>query len=56
MSLLFPGSREQTAEDIATFARLGESELIFDFRSESLAYSLERMERFGAVIRQTAAV
>jgi probable F420-dependent oxidoreductase len=52
----FTGSPEQTAEDIATFARLGVSELIFDFRSESLAESLERMERFGAVIRQTAAV
>ena len=52
----FTGSADQIAEDIATFARLGVSELIFDFRSESLAESLERMERFGPVIRQTAAV
>jgi probable F420-dependent oxidoreductase len=52
----FTGSSEQIAEDIAAFARLGVSELIFDFRSESLTESLERMERFGAVIRQTAAV
>jgi probable F420-dependent oxidoreductase len=51
----FAGSAEQIAEDIATYARLGVSELIFDFRSEHLAESLERMERFGAVIRQTAA-
>jgi hypothetical protein len=29
------------------------SELIFDFRSESLAESLERMERFAPIIRRT---
>ena len=52
----FSGSPEQIIDDIATFARLGVSELIFDIRSESLAESLERIERFGAVIRQTAAV
>ena len=52
----FTGPASQIAEDIATYARLGVSELIFDFRSESLAESLERMERFGAVIRDTAAV
>ena len=52
----FTGSAEQTAEDIAVFARLGVSELIFDFRSESLAESLERMERFGTVIGQTGGV
>ena len=52
----FTGSADQIAEDIAVYARLGVSELIFDFRSESLAESLERMERFGAVIRNTAAV
>jgi hypothetical protein len=32
------------------------SELIFDFRSESLAESLERMERFAPLVRQTAGV
>jgi hypothetical protein len=32
------------------------SELVFDFRSESLAESLERMERFGPVIRETVGV
>ncbi len=29
-------------------------ELVFDFRSESFCESLERMARFGPVIRQTA--
>jgi len=32
------------------------SELVFDFRGETLVESLERMERFGGVIRQTAGV
>jgi probable F420-dependent oxidoreductase len=52
----FSGSGPQIADDIATYGRLGVSELVFDFRSESLAESLERMERFGEVIRQTAGV
>lgn len=43
----FVGSAEQIREDIETYARLGVSELIFDFRSERLAESLERMERFA---------
>ena len=46
----FSGSGEQIREDIETFARLGVSELIFDFRSERLADSLERMERFAKSI------
>jgi len=46
----FSGSADQIADDIATFARLGVSELIFDFRSPSLAESLERMERFAAIV------
>ncbi|HUF91844.1 MAG TPA: LLM class F420-dependent oxidoreductase [Candidatus Limnocylindria bacterium] len=50
----FSGSTEQIAEDIATFARLGVSELIFDFRSPSLAESLERMERFATTIMPAA--
>jgi probable F420-dependent oxidoreductase len=44
----FSGAAEQIAADIATYAGLGVSELIFDFRSEHLAESLERMERFAA--------
>jgi probable F420-dependent oxidoreductase len=43
----FTGSAEQIREDVDAFARLGVSELIFDFRSESVAESLERMERFA---------
>jgi len=48
----FSGGPTQIAEDIAAFARLGVSEIVFDFRSESLTESLERMESFGPVIRQ----
>ncbi len=48
----FSGSADQIAEDIGRYAALGVSELIFDFRSEVLAESLERMERFGEVIRR----
>ena len=44
-------ARQQIDDDIAAYARLGVSELIFDFRSERLAESLERMERFAPVIR-----
>ena len=47
----FSGSADQIAEDIATYERLGVSELIFDFRSETTAESLERMERFAPVMR-----
>jgi alkanesulfonate monooxygenase SsuD/methylene tetrahydromethanopterin reductase-like flavin-dependent oxidoreductase (luciferase family) len=52
----FSGGAAQVADDIAAFARLGVSEIVFDFRTESLAESLERMERFGPVIRQTASL
>jgi len=48
----FSGSAEQVAGDVATYARLGVSELIFDFRSESLSESLERMERFASAIER----
>jgi probable F420-dependent oxidoreductase len=51
----FSGSQPAIADDIGTFAGLGVSELIFDFRSESLPESLERMERFAPLIRQTVA-
>ena len=47
----FSCSSDQIAEDIATYERLGVSELFFDFRSETLAESLERMERFAPVMR-----
>lgn len=48
----FSGSPDQLRDDIATYERVGVSELIFDFRSESLAESLDRMEGFAAVTRQ----
>jgi probable F420-dependent oxidoreductase len=50
----FSGSPEQVVEDIATYGRLGVSELIFDFRSEALNESLERMEQFVSVIKPAA--
>jgi probable F420-dependent oxidoreductase len=54
--LPFTGSADAIASDIAAFARLGVGEIVFDFRSERLDESLERMERFAPVIRQTAGV
>jgi probable F420-dependent oxidoreductase len=46
----FTGTSEQIRADIDTFERLGVSELIFDFRSETLSESVERMERFAQSI------
>ncbi|MGQ4806795.1 hypothetical protein NKDENANG_00130 [Candidatus Entotheonellaceae bacterium PAL068K] len=50
----FSGSTAQVAEDIQTYAQLGVQELIFDFRSNTLSESLERMEHFATVIRPAA--
>jgi len=47
----FSGSPQAIADDIGAFAALGVSELIFDFRSESLAESLDRMARFASLIK-----
>lgn len=47
----FSGSQQAIADDIGTFGGLGVSELIFDFRSDSLAESLDRMARFAPLIR-----
>ncbi|HEY7252062.1 MAG TPA: TIGR03619 family F420-dependent LLM class oxidoreductase [Methylomirabilota bacterium] len=47
----FSGSPQAIADDIGAFAALGVSELIFDFRSETLAESLDRMERSAALLR-----
>ena len=47
----FSGTRDQVVEDVATYARLGVTELIFDFRSEEPKESLERMERFAELIK-----
>jgi alkanesulfonate monooxygenase SsuD/methylene tetrahydromethanopterin reductase-like flavin-dependent oxidoreductase (luciferase family) len=51
----FSGTTADVVEDIATYAGLGVSELIFDFRSETLAETLERMERFATAIKPAAA-
>src|SRR5438874_1362991 len=48
----FSGTPDQVLDDIATYARLGVSELIFDFRSEEPKESLERMERFAKVMKK----
>jgi probable F420-dependent oxidoreductase len=50
----FSGSPKQVVEDIASYGKLGVSELIFDFRSEALSESLERMEHFASVIKPAA--
>lgn len=52
----FCGATDQVIEDIVTYARLGVNELIFDFRSESLNESLERMEQFATVIKPAVTV
>ena len=50
----FSGSPGEIEGDIAAFANLGVSEIVFDFRTEELAQSLERMEHFAPIIRATA--
>src|SRR5207253_9928983 len=51
----FSGTADQVLDDIGTYARLGVSELIFDFRSEEPKESLERMERFAEVMKKAPA-
>ena len=41
------------ADDIGTYEKLGVSELVFDFRSEHLTETLDRMERFAQTMRLT---
>src|SRR5213594_1540331 len=48
----FSGTTDRVLEDIATYAGLGVSELIFDFRTEEPKESLERMERFAELMRK----
>jgi probable F420-dependent oxidoreductase len=43
----FSGTSDQILEDIVTYERLGVSELILDFRAETLDESLARMEHFA---------
>ncbi len=47
----FSGSAEQVADDILAYERIGVSEMIFDFRSEDISESLDRMERFAAAMK-----
>jgi probable F420-dependent oxidoreductase len=47
----FSGTPAQILDDVETYARLGVSELIFDFRSERLEETMERMERFAALVK-----
>jgi probable F420-dependent oxidoreductase len=47
----FSGTAQQVADDIGLYGKLGVSELVFDFRSERLEETLERMERFAATVR-----
>lgn len=47
----FSGTADQILEDVDTYARLGVGELIFDCRSERLAESLDRLERFAALVK-----
>ena len=47
------GPLEQFLEDVETYARLGVSELVVDFRSERLAETLERMDRFASLVKLT---
>ena len=46
----FSGSAEDIAGDIRSFAAIGVHELIFDFRGQSIAESIERLQRFAAEI------
>ena len=46
----FSGSPNEIAEDIRQFAALGVHELIFDFRGQSIAESIERLQRFAAEV------
>jgi len=46
----FSGNPEEIAGDIRTFAVIGVHELIFDFRGQSIAESIERLQRFAAEV------
>jgi probable F420-dependent oxidoreductase len=46
----FTGSTQAIADDIGIYAGLGVSELIFDFRAETLTESLDRMAHFAPLI------
>ncbi|MGD9885942.1 LLM class F420-dependent oxidoreductase [Reyranella sp.] len=46
----FSGSPDEIAGDIRSYAAIGVHELIFDCRGESIAASIERLQRFAAEV------
>ena len=46
----FSGSPDDIAGDIRSFAAIGVHELILDFRGESIAESIARLQRFAAEV------
>lgn len=51
---LFTGPADAILSDIATFAKLGVHELVFDFRAAALNQALDRMSQFSAEIIHAA--
>jgi probable F420-dependent oxidoreductase len=49
----FSGSAQQIADDVGTYEKLGVRELVFDFRSEQLNETLDRMAGFAQALRLT---
>jgi probable F420-dependent oxidoreductase len=47
----FSGTSQQVADDIATYEKTGVHELIFDFRSDHLEETQDRMERYARMVR-----
>ncbi len=52
----FSGSAGQILDDVQTYAKLGVSELVFDFRAERLDESLSRLDGFAPIIRDGARI
>lgn len=46
----FSGAPDDIAGDIRSFAAIGVHELIFDFRGQSIAESIERLQRFASEV------
>ncbi len=46
----FSGSPDEVAGDIRSFAAIGVQELIFDFRGQSIAETIERLQQFAAEV------
>jgi alkanesulfonate monooxygenase SsuD/methylene tetrahydromethanopterin reductase-like flavin-dependent oxidoreductase (luciferase family) len=50
----FSGTPHQIADDIRSFEKIGVHELIFDFRGQSTAESIEHLQRFAAEVMPLA--